>query len=37
MKTTFSYDHYYKYDEVKNNLEYFADTYPKLAFPADLW
>ena len=31
MKTTFSYDHYYKYDEVKNNLEYFADTYPDLA------
>ncbi len=31
MKTTFSYDHYYKYDEVKNNLEYFTDTYPDLA------
>lgn len=31
MKTTFQYDHYYKYDEVKSNLEYFATTYPKLA------
>lgn len=31
MKTTFKYDHYYKYDEVKSNLEYFANTYPKLA------
>lgn len=31
MKTTFKYDHYYKYDELKSNLEYFAKTYPKLA------
>ena len=30
MKTTFKYDHYYLYDEVKRNLEYFAATYPKL-------
>ncbi len=30
MKTTFQYDHYYKYDEIKNNLEYFAKTYPEL-------
>ena len=30
MKTTFSYDHYYKYDEIKNNLEYFEKTYPHL-------
>lgn len=30
MKTTFQYDHYYKYDEVKSNLEYFANTYPDL-------
>lgn len=30
MKTTFKYDHYYLYDEVKTNLEYFAKTYPKL-------
>lgn len=31
MKTTFKYDHYYKYDEVKSNLEYFANKYEKLA------
>lgn len=31
MKTTFQYDHYYKYDEVKSDLEYFASTYPDLA------
>ena len=30
MKTTFKFDHYYKYDELKNNLTYFADTYPDL-------
>ena len=30
MKTTFQYDHYYKYDEVKSNLEYFAKEYPTL-------
>lgn len=30
MKTTFKYDHYYKYDEVKSNLEYFEKTYPNL-------
>ena len=30
MKTTFQYDHYYKYDEVKSNLEYFANEYPDL-------
>ncbi len=30
MKTTFSFDHYYKYDEIKNNLEYFAEKYPTL-------
>ena len=30
MKTTFKYDHYYKYDELKSNLEYFAEKYPKL-------
>lgn len=30
MKTTFKYDHYYKYDEVKSNLEYFAEKYPDL-------
>lgn len=31
MKTTFRYDHYYKYEELKSNLEFFAETYPKLA------
>lgn len=30
MNTTFKYDHYYKYDEVKSNLEYFASNYPTL-------
>ena len=29
MKTTFAYDHYYKYDELKSCLEYFADMYPQ--------
>lgn len=30
MKTTFKYDHYYKYDELKLNLEYFEKNYPEL-------
>jgi hypothetical protein len=30
MKTTFSYDHYFAYDELKANLEYFAEKYPGL-------
>ncbi|MBQ8994443.1 MAG: hypothetical protein IJ091_01375 [Oscillospiraceae bacterium] len=30
MKTTFQYDHYYKYDELKSNLEFFAESYPDL-------
>lgn len=30
MKTTFKYDHYYKYDELKADLEYFAEKYPQL-------
>ena len=30
MKTTFKYDHYYKYDELKSNLKHFAVTYPDL-------
>ena len=30
MKTTFSYDHYYKYEEIKSNLEFFAKQYPDL-------
>ena len=30
MKTTFKYDHYYTYDEIKSNLEYFEKTYPSL-------
>lgn len=30
MKTTFQYDHYYKYDEIKSNIEYFAEKYPDL-------
>ena len=30
MKTTFKYDHYYKYDEIKGNLEYFEKAYPLL-------
>lgn len=28
MKTTFQYDHYLLYDEIKKDLEYFASTYP---------
>ena len=30
MKTTFKYDHYYNYEELKSNLEYFAEKYPDL-------
>ena len=30
MKTTFSYDHYYKYEEIKSNLEFFAKQHPDL-------
>ena len=30
MNTTFKYDHYYKYDEIKSNLEYFKENYPDL-------
>ena len=30
MNTTFKYDHYYKYDEIKSNLEHFAAEYPDL-------
>lgn len=30
MKTTFKYDHYFKYDEIKSNLEHFTKTYPNL-------
>jgi hypothetical protein len=30
LKTTFAYDHYYLYEELKANLEYFAQTYPSL-------
>ena len=30
MKTTFSYDHYFKYDEMKSHLFYFQNTYPDL-------
>ena len=30
MKTTFKYDHYYKYDEIDSNLKHFAMTYPDL-------
>ncbi len=30
MNTTFKYDHYYKYDELKTNLEYFKENYPDL-------
>ncbi len=30
MKTTFKYDHYYGYEELKSNLEYFAEKYPQL-------
>ena len=31
MKTTFVYDHYFKYDELKADLEFFAAKYPDLA------
>lgn len=31
MKTTFTYDHYYKYAELESHLKYFAETYPELA------
>ena len=30
MKTTFQYDHYYQYEELKKNLEFFAGKYPDL-------
>ena len=30
MKTTFQYDHYYKYDELEKNLKYFSEKYPEL-------
>ncbi len=30
MKTTFKYDHYYLYEEIKSNLEYFASSYPDI-------
>ena len=30
METTFKYDHYYKYVELKSNLEYFEKEYPDL-------
>ena len=30
MNTTFKYDHYYKYEELKTNLEYFKNNYPDL-------
>lgn len=30
MKTTFQYDHYYKYDELEKNLKYFSDKYTEL-------
>ena len=30
MKTTFSYDHYYKYAELQSNLQYFAEKYSNL-------
>ena len=30
MKTTFKYDHYYKYAELQANLEFFASNYPEL-------
>ncbi|MBR5980629.1 MAG: zinc carboxypeptidase, partial [Firmicutes bacterium] len=31
MKTTFSYDHYYLYEELEACLKHFAETYPELA------
>lgn len=30
MKTTFQYDHYYKYDELEKDLKFFAEKYPDL-------
>lgn len=30
MKTTFTYDHYFLYEEIKEKLEYFQNTYPDL-------
>ena len=30
MKTTFKYDHYYKYAEIENNLKFFEEKYPDL-------
>lgn len=30
MKTTFKYDHYYNYEELKSNLFYFKEKYPEL-------
>ncbi|MBQ6218028.1 MAG: zinc carboxypeptidase [Erysipelotrichaceae bacterium] len=30
MKTTYTYDHYFKYDEIKTILESFADKFPDL-------
>ena len=30
MKTTYTYDHYFKYDEIKNILESFVEKYPDL-------
>lgn len=30
MKTTFQYDHYYKYDELEKNLKYFSEKYHEL-------
>ena len=30
MKTTFKYDHYFDYAELKADLEYFAEKYPSL-------
>jgi hypothetical protein len=30
MKTTFKYDHYFKYEEMKNNLEALQNQYPNL-------
>lgn len=30
MKTTFQYDHYYRYEELSANLSYFAEKYPDL-------
>ena len=30
MKTTFKYDHYFDYEEIKSNLEFFEEKYPGL-------